>query len=223
MAAAAHPPRVAQRDAARTQADLLAVATDEFARVGYFGARVDEIAARSATTKRMIYYYFTDKEGLYTAVLEKAYADIRSTEQTLDLAEHAPTEAIGLLVRFTFTYHDEHRHLARLVSAENSLDAPHLRHSRRQAGINLPIVALIEDVLSRGYANGEFVRSAKALDLHLMMSALALFRITNEPTIFATFGLDMHSQEYLEAQIELVTQMILSYLTTPAPEPTAPA
>jgi AcrR family transcriptional regulator len=42
---------VAIRDPERTQADLLAVATDEFARDGFFGARVDKIAARSKTTR----------------------------------------------------------------------------------------------------------------------------------------------------------------------------
>ena len=53
-----------QRDKERTRADILAVATREFADKGYTGARVDEIAARTSTTKRMIYYYFTGKKQL---------------------------------------------------------------------------------------------------------------------------------------------------------------
>jgi AcrR family transcriptional regulator len=64
------------RDAARTKAEILDVATREFARAGYDGARVDEIAARTRTTKRMIYYYFGGKEQLFTAVLERAYGVI---------------------------------------------------------------------------------------------------------------------------------------------------
>ncbi len=86
---------VPRRDPERTQADLLAVATEEFARDGFFGARVDKIAARSRTTKRMIYYYFQDKRGLYTAVLEKAYADIRAREQALELGENATRPGDG--------------------------------------------------------------------------------------------------------------------------------
>jgi len=35
---------------------------------------VDEIAARTRTTKRMIYYYFGGKEQLYIAALEQAYS-----------------------------------------------------------------------------------------------------------------------------------------------------
>ncbi|HLH82474.1 MAG TPA: helix-turn-helix domain-containing protein, partial [Trebonia sp.] len=45
-----------QRDPERTRQEILDVALSEFARNGYSGARVDEIAARTRTTKRMIYY-----------------------------------------------------------------------------------------------------------------------------------------------------------------------
>ena len=45
-----------QRDPQRTRLDILDVATREFAERGYSGGRVDEIAARTRTTKRMIYH-----------------------------------------------------------------------------------------------------------------------------------------------------------------------
>ncbi len=63
-----------------TRANIIAVATREFAAKGFSGARVDEIADLTATSKRMIYYYFTNKEGLYVAVLEQAYRGIREIE-----------------------------------------------------------------------------------------------------------------------------------------------
>ena len=74
-----------QRDAERTRAELLAVATEVFAESGFSGARVDEIAERTRTTKRMIYYYFGGKEQLYMAVLENAYRGIREAEQRLQV------------------------------------------------------------------------------------------------------------------------------------------
>src|SRR4030095_1651497 len=83
----AMPPGERKRDAERTRADILAVARREFADRGFAGARVDDIAARTRTTKRMIYYYFGGKERLYLAVLEHAYAEIRAAERTLDV-EH---------------------------------------------------------------------------------------------------------------------------------------
>ena len=74
-----------QRDAERTRAEILAVATSEFAEHGYSGARVDVIADKTRTTKRMLYYYFESKAGLYTAVLERAYGEIREREQAVDV------------------------------------------------------------------------------------------------------------------------------------------
>ena len=70
------PQRV--NDPEGTRRDIIDVATEEFAGKGFSGARVDRIAARTRTSKRMIYYYFGGKEGLYIAVLEEAYRRIRT-------------------------------------------------------------------------------------------------------------------------------------------------
>ena len=68
----------ATRDLARTKEEILRVASEHFTRVGYYGARVDEIAGRA--TKRKIYYYFEGKDELYRAVLERAYRRVRASE-----------------------------------------------------------------------------------------------------------------------------------------------
>ena len=78
------------RDAEQTRRRILDAAKAEFARKGLGGARVDEIAARSKSNKRMIYHYFGSKEKLFTAVLEMAYSDIRMAERKLKLDELAP-------------------------------------------------------------------------------------------------------------------------------------
>ena len=70
-------------DPARTMAEILQVATHEFADKGLTGARIDAIAAATRTSKRMIYYYFGSKEGLYIKVLEEAYRHIRAIEADL--------------------------------------------------------------------------------------------------------------------------------------------
>ena len=85
---------VSANDAERTKADILAVATEEFATNGLSGARVDAIAEKTRTSKRMIYYYFQGKEGLYRAVLEKAYSEIRSTD-----SQEGIEDGVGDLVR----------------------------------------------------------------------------------------------------------------------------
>src|ERR1041384_3119744 len=123
------------RDADRTPAEILEVATHEFADLGYASARVDEIAAKTRTTKRMIYYYFGGKEGLYLAVLEQAYQHIRALEQKLDVAPLPPVEALRKLAELTFDHHEEHQDFVRLVAIENIHYAQHLIKSGAREGL----------------------------------------------------------------------------------------
>ena len=106
-------------DAERSKADILAVATEEFANHGLSGARVDAIAERTRTSKRMIYYYFKGKEGLYRAVLEKAYSEIRSLDTQGGIEDAAPVEAIRKIIEITFDYDETHPHFISLVAVEN--------------------------------------------------------------------------------------------------------
>ena len=57
------------QDPEGTRRNILEIASEEFAANGLSGARIDEIAARTRSSKRMIYYYFGDKEGLYLSAL----------------------------------------------------------------------------------------------------------------------------------------------------------
>lgn len=203
-----------QRDAERTRAELLDIATAEFARNGFSGARVDEIAAQSRTTKRMIYYYFGGKEGLYLAVLERAYSGIREHERRLNLQDMSPTQAIQRLVEFTFDYHDTHRDFVKLVGVENIHDAEHLAKSEVLGAVNTSAVDLVDDLLTAGRASGEFIADVTAIELHTMISALCYFRISNRATIRTIFGYDTADADRAPRQRQLVTDMVISFLTS---------
>ena len=75
------------RNPERTRGAILAAAVAEFTSKGLSGARIDRIAKRARVNKRMIYYYFGDKERLYIAVLEETYTAIRTAEIGLTAAE----------------------------------------------------------------------------------------------------------------------------------------
>ena len=108
-----------QRDPERTRSEILEIATREFAKHGYAGARVDDMAERMRTTKRMIYYYFGSKEQLFIAVLEHAYTAIRRAEQEVDVDGLDPASALRRLAELTFDHQDSHPEFIRLVSIEN--------------------------------------------------------------------------------------------------------
>ena len=114
---AARPTRTNDPD--QTRRDILRAATEEFAGKGLAGARIDEIAARTRTSKRMIYYYFGGKEGLYVAVLEEAYRSIRSIEHDLSVDHLTPEAALRALVAFSFDRHQDNPEFVRLVCNEN--------------------------------------------------------------------------------------------------------
>lgn len=62
---------MANRDPEATKARILAAAVREFSAKGISGARVDSIAARARVNKRMLYYYFESKEGLFREILRR--------------------------------------------------------------------------------------------------------------------------------------------------------
>ena len=138
------------RDAERTRAEIIEVATREFADKGYAGARVDEIAAKMSTTKRMIYYYFGNKEQLYVEVLEHAYAGIRAIEQQLDVEHLDPVDAIRQLAELTFDHHESHPDFIRLVSIENIHRAEHISRSTVLSGLANPALDVLARILDRG-------------------------------------------------------------------------
>ena len=204
-----------RRDAERTRRNILDVATAEFAAGGYAGARVDEIASRTSTTKRMIYYYFGSKEGLFEAVLERAYGAIRAMEKRLKLADHPPLAAIERYVRNTVVYHYDHPELGKLVAVENLQGAAHLKERERHLAMNATVVDLVDDVLRRGRASGDFrADGPSALDVHLIVTALAIFRSTNVATIQAIFDYDLGSEDIVDRWIEEVTEMVVRWLAT---------
>src|SRR5579859_8200144 len=124
------PPHRRINDPEGTKRNIIEVAAQEFAGKGFTGARVDTIAAQTKTSKRMIYYFFGSKEKLYLAVLEKAYADIRTIEAALDLVKQDPETGLRTLVAYTFDYQNAHPGFVRLIMNENILDGAYLSRSK---------------------------------------------------------------------------------------------
>jgi AcrR family transcriptional regulator len=202
-----------QRDAERTKREILETATGEFAERGYAGARVDEIAARMRTTKRMIYYYFGSKEQLFVAVLERAYSEIREAEQSVDVEGLDPPAAIRRIAELTFDHHESHPDFIRLVSIENIHHAEHMAKSEAIARLGSPATDVIGRILERGRADGAFRTDVDAIDLHMMISAFCVFRIANRHTFGTLFGRDLTDAALRDRYRTMVGDMVVDYLT----------
>ncbi|MCA0423495.1 MAG: TetR family transcriptional regulator [Proteobacteria bacterium] len=200
--------------------NILDVARDEFARNGLSGGRVDEIAARTATSKRMIYYYFGDKEGLYLAVLEEAYAGMRSAELALDLAALSPVNALRRLVEVTFDYHAQNSDFVRLVMVENIHQGRHLRRLEALNKVNLSAIQLLRDLYDRGVATGDFRSGLDPLHIHLTISALGFYNVSNRHSIREVFKHDMADKAELVLRRAEVVDVVLRYVVRQLPDMT---
>ena len=195
-----------------TKRNIVEIATEEFAGKGFSGARVDDIAARTKTSKRMIYYYFGGKEGLYIAVLEAAYRSIRSVEAALDLERQEPEQALRRLVSFTFDYQNAHPEFIRLVMNENILNGAYLSRSKTIQRLNATVINSLRNLLARGQRTGGFRTDIDPVDLHMSISALCIFNVANRATFSTIFKRDMVSPRALAARRTQVVDTILRYV-----------
>ena len=202
-------------DPARTQSNILQVAEIEFGEKGLAGARIDEIAAATKTSKRMIYYYFGSKEGLYLAVLEESYRRVRDIESELHLEDLAPELALRRLVAFTFDHHLAHENYIRLVMSENINRGQFLAQSPRIQELNVPAIAAIKRLYQRGVKAGQFRAGLDAVDIHASISALSFFNVSNRHTFGLIFKLDLRSSAYTAHRRDNVVEMIVRVVRKP--------
>jgi AcrR family transcriptional regulator len=201
-----------RRDPEATRQNILTVATEEFAENGLSGARVDAIAARTRTTKRMIYYYFGSKEGLYVAVLERAYAGIREVEQQLKLDRLPPAEAIRRLIEFTFDYQETHPEFIRLVAIENINKGRYLARSEAIRKLNTSVIDMLAAILARGRRDGVFHAEIDPVDLHMLISALCFFRVANRHTFGILFDRDLGCPQFRSRHKRMIGDAIMRLL-----------
>jgi AcrR family transcriptional regulator len=192
--------------------NIIEVATHEFARKGYAGARIDAIADRTLTSKRMIYYYFGSKEGLYLAVLEGAYAGIRNAEATLDLERLPPQQALSTLIGFTFDYYQAHPEFVRLVMNENIMEGAHMARSKAIGRLNVTVIDTLKAIVARGQRQGVFRRDIDPVELHMSISALGIFNVANRATFSTIFKRDMTSAKALAARRCEIADIILQHV-----------
>ena len=207
------PPRTRQgrkNDPDQTRRDIIEVATREFARLGLSGARIDRIADQTKTSKRMIYFYFGSKEGLYLTVLEEAYRNLRQIEGGLKLEGLAAEAALRELVGFTFDHHAANADYVRLIAIENIHEGRHLAKSRTIQDLNVPAIEAARRVLELGQREGVFRLDVEPIDLHMSISALCFHNVSNRHTFSIIFKRDMTSPAALRARRAVVIDTIVA-------------
>lgn len=201
-------------DADETRNNILEIAAREFADKGLAGARIDEIAEKTSSSKRMIYYYFGGKEELYRAVLERAYAQIRSREEEAaeQFQELSAAQALRAQIEQTFDYHASNPDFVRLVMNENIHHGEHIGDVPGLKERNRSVIAQLRAIIDKGIADGVFRKDVDPVDLHMSISALCFYNVSNRYTFNANFGVDMGAGKALKKRREQVSEIILAWV-----------
>jgi len=201
-----------REEASDTRENILEVATREFADKGLAGARIDEIAERTASSKRMIYYYFGSKDELYRAVLERAYQRIRDQEQQAGFDKLAPDAALRAVIGHNFDYHFQHPEFVRLVMNENVHRGVHIAEIESLRVSNRSAINQLAGILAKGAALGIFRAGVDPVDLHMTISALCFYNVSNRYTFMHNFGIDFTEPATKAARREQIIECVMRWV-----------
>jgi len=155
-------------------------------------------------------------------VLERAYARIRSAEQQVNVDQLDPMTAVRRIAEVTFDHHEAHPDFIRLVSIENVHNAEHVKELTTMVDLGTPVIRLLDELLERGRASGLFRTDIDAIDVHMMISAFCVFRVSNRHTFGAIFGRDLVDPARHDHYRAMCGEMIARYLVAdPGPAPGA--
>ncbi|MDE1948193.1 MAG: TetR family transcriptional regulator [Burkholderiales bacterium] len=199
-------------------ADILSEALAEFAEHGLAGARVDAIAARTATSKRMIYYHFGSKQGLYKAVLDHAYRSIRAEPAAPRVQTRSPApSALQALEAYTagaFDRHAAHPQFIRLVMYENLLGATTVAQLPEIARLNREGVAQLAALLERGRADGSMRPDLDARSVYALIIGQCFHYVSNRHSFEALFGPPADPEAQRRERRAAICDSVLRYVRT---------
>jgi len=200
------------KDSERTRAEIIEVATREFSLRGYSGGRINEIAERTRTSKRMIYYYFGGKEGLYRAVLFEHYRRLRANDRDSSLAEQPPLKALAMLTRHTFDWYVEHAAEVPLVMVENIHRGAHIRTLPNIESLNSTAIKVVTSIYERGVRTGVMRPGLRPIDIYMTIAAASFFNVANRYTFEAIFAHDISTPEEIALRCDAVADTVLRYV-----------
>ena len=198
-----------KRNPQQTQASILEAATQEFARYGFDGARVDRIVRQAKCNPRMLYHYFGSKQTLYITVLEDVYRRIRGEEHALELSTTDPRVGLLRLAQFTWEHFHAQRVFIDITRYENLARGRYIRQSEAIAAMSSPLIGQLSVILDRGITAKAFRHSVDALQLYISIVALSAHHLNNSHTLSATFDTDLAAPNWLAERRIHVEQMVL--------------
>lgn len=205
-------PASRKRNPAASRLRILDAATRHFGEAGFDGARVDVIARAARINKQLLYHYFGNKDALFTAVMERAYQELREQESALNLDALPADEAILALLDFTWHYYLAHPDFIRLLNSENQMHARHLKASRRILKINSHHLRIYRDLIERGQKEKLVRGNLDPLQLSINIASLGFFYLMNRHTMSTVFKSDLNSRRMMRKRLVVMRDVIARWI-----------
>jgi TetR/AcrR family transcriptional regulator len=192
---------------------ILQAAAQEFAEHGIAGARTDEIARQARVNKALLYYYFKDKETLYGAVLDHAFAGLKTTVfRALD-GSLPPREKMMAYAGAYFDFIASNQLYPRLMQREmmraREGQSPHI--DRMIKTYFQPVFARLSEVMREGIADGEF-RPVNPVHFVPSMVAVIVFYFSSAPMMQKIVGFNPFTPERIAERRAAVLDFISAAL-----------
>lgn len=210
-------PGVRALAAQATRNKILKAATRLFARSGYEGTSVESISRAAGSKDRMIYYYFGSKEGLFVEVLEAVYQNMNESEAKFGLDMETPLESMIALIRLRLRHYRDNPGFIRLLNTENLHQGRHLSKSPQSQRISSVALSVVDELLRSGAARGLFRQDISARDVWMLVASLGYFFHSNQYTLSAFLGEDLHQPEAGESWENFVVDAVLRVIRIQPP------
>ena len=200
-----------ERNPDKSKAAILRAAEAEFADKGFFGARVDEIAAKADINKRMIYAYFGDKEALYNQVLLNTYSKMEAVENNLIKQN---LQGISLIEKIISTYFDflyNNPNFVNILMWENLNKGKYLKKIENQV-IERKTISYFINAIEKGKTIGIFKDDIDSYNVVLSMITTCFANFSNQYTLSRLFHTDLTNIEIIDERKKHTIKLITSYL-----------
>jgi len=187
----------------KTKEKVLRAALVEFAREGFFNAKLRDIAAHAGTTHSLIRHHFGSKDDLWKAVVDyglQLHED--SLLKILTLRESA--DSVELFKDFIATYIltiAKHPELSKILLHDNSRTSPHLDYLiERQKRLHALIEPVFKNAQACGYFKGFDHDSFSVYVRALVETPIATRDLTNQllkNDIRSEKGIALHTERVL--------------------------
>lgn len=201
------------RNATVTKANILKAAEEEFSQKGIYGARIEEIAKKSGSNKRMIYEYYGNKEELYTVVLENAYKRLGEKEAILLENVTDCKKAIEDILRMYYDFLKNDESFVNLIMWENLNKAEYMKNSDKLQSVKNPLIESLHKILEKGKEEGVFRKDIDEEQIAVLLITISFSYFSNVHTLSHLMNLDFTDENMMEARVNMVVEMVNNYIS----------